>query len=970
MNPRKIKNVLLIAFALSGMAALMYEVIWARQLTLIFGTTLYAISTVLVVFMAGLALGSLIFGRIVDKSKNPLRIYAYLEGGIGIYVLFTPIIFALINNAQIYFAHNFSIDFTGFSLIRFGLSFIALIIPATLMGGTLPVIVKFFVRMQGELGGYVGKLYALNTLGGVLGSFLVGFALVLLLGVQGTIYLAVAINLLVAAVVFWISRNFILEPVQDFKQINAAPESAPSVERKTVLLVLVAFSFAGFAALSLEASWSRVLAMILGSSVYAFSIILTTFLSGIALGSFIMSRFVDRIRNLLLWFAGIEIAIGVLVIIFTPLFGYLPHLFLEVFKVTGGSFWWLQLMEFLLAGLVMLPPTILMGAAFPIVARICAPELKKIGRSVGNVYFANTLGAIFGPLATGFVLIPLFGLQASILISAFIYLIIGGSILFFSPWPKPLMKNLIIISLIIIIPLSFLIPSWNKNVLNSGVYIYARDYLELNPNLQTSYEQLYYKEGLTATVVVEKINEDHLILRINGKTDASTGDQDMDTELILGHLPMLLHPNPEKVLVIGLGSGITLGAVEQYSELKEVDAVELEPAVVEAASYFSQFNNNALRDPRFNLIITDARNYVLTTEKKYDVITAEPSNPWISGNANLFTKEQYKLYKERLKPGGIMFQWAHLYDLRPAEVKMIVATFQNVFPHTTVWQNFSGTDIFLIGSQEPLKIDFESWREKMAREKVKKDLARVYLDNPFLLLSQAVLDEEGAKNFWEGANIHTDNRPLLELQAPKGIVLAPEMTVSLNLESLEKYRSDIFTLLKDFDDSALEEKIALHSLSRSRIMQGEIYFSRGDSPEKGIAEYEEALNLVPGNIQLKKFLARVFYNVGRAYFKQGDAEKAIWAHERFVDLEPDNTDVRLDLGILYAKKGLLDEAEQEFRQILLREEDSYLAYANLASVYLLRGMNEEAILEFQRSLEINPDQDDVRSVLTQLWATQ
>jgi len=404
--------------------------------------------------------------------------------------------------------------------------------------------------------------------------------------------------------------------------------------------------------------------------------------------------------------------------------------------------------------------------------------------------------------------------------------------------------------------------------------------------------------------------------------------------------------------------------------LKGVDAVEIEPAVVEAASYFSNFNNNALNDPRLNLIIGDARNYMLTTEKKYDVITAEPSNPWMSGNANLFTKEQYELYKERLRPGGLMFQWAHLYDLRPSEVKMIVATFQSVFPHTTVWQDFSGSDIFLIGSEEALNIDFGAWQAKMAREDVKKDLARVYLDNPFLLMSQAVLNEKGAKSFWQGANIHTDNRPLLELQAPKGVVLEPEMTVSLNIEDVEKHRSDIFTLLKDLDNPALKEKIAAYSLSRSHIMQGEVYFSRGDPPEKGIAEYEKALNLVPGNIQLQKFLAKVFYNVGRAYLEQGDSEKVIVAYGRFVELEPDNIDVRRDLGILYGQRGLLDKAEQEFRQILLRDEDNYLAHANLASVYMLRGMNEEAIFEYQRSLEINPDQNDVRSALMELWARQ
>lgn len=977
------KKIVLLSFCFSGMAALVYEVVWMRQLTLIFGTTLYGISTVLAVFMAGLALGSLILGRIADRSKNPLRLYAFLQGGIGIYVFFTPPIFKLINSLQIYFARNYVLDFSGFNFIRFGLCFLVLLIPTTLMGGTLPVIVKFFVRLKKELGANIGRLYSLNTLGGVFGSFLAGFALILFLGVKGTIYLAATINLLIATGVFLLSQRIVLAPAK-----AAANQSSPSYQekspapdrRKIAWLVLILFGFSGFAALSLEVSWSRVLAMVLGSSVYAFSIILTTFLLSITLGSWLISKFIDRSKNLLFWFMAIEIALGFSVILLTPLFGHLPYLFLEVFKVSGGSFWSLQFMEFLLAALVMILPTTLMGAAFPIVSKICAPELKRVGCSIGNVYFTNTSGAIFGPLVTGFLFIPLFGLRQSIFIAAFIYLAIGGLIVIFSPFKRGRIKIYTLSLLVIIVTLSFFIPDWNENILNCGVYVHAKEYLQNNPNdllgvikEQTSY---FYKEGLSATVAVRETKTGHLALLIDGKADAGT-QNDMNTQLILGHLPMLLHEDPQQVLVVGLGSGVTLGAVQQHQELKEVDMVEIEPAVVEAAAYFSQYNHNALSDPRLNLIIADARNYVLITNKKYDVITAEPSNPWMTGNASLFTREQFELYKKRLKPGGIMFQWLHAYKLRPQEVKIIVATFKEVFPHTVLWQGVFGRNLFLIGTEQPLAVDFAAFREKMARAKIKQDLGQVYLDNAFLLLSCALLNEEGVGNFSQGAPIHTDNHPILEFQAPKGIFLPSGMTVSATLKALEQRRSNVFTILKEIEDAALEEKIALYVRSRIQSMQGEILLSRDEPLKRVVAEYQKALSIAPDIDQVKKRLAGFFFIGGEMHFaqklyqkaedlyhqaithdpqqrhyyqalaevyiQQDNRQGAIGVYQQALAVEPNDIDFRLKLGVLYAITNDLERAEQEFLFVHHQDENNYLAHNNLANIYRLKNMKKEAL---------------------------
>jgi len=985
------KKIVLVSFCLSGMAALIYEVVWMRQLTLIFGTTVYAISTVLAVFMAGLALGSLILGRIADRSNNPLRLYAFLQGGIGIYVLFIPLIFNLINDLQVYLARNYALEFSGFSFIRFGLCFLALLTPTTLMGGTLPVIVRFFVRQKEELGGYIGRLYSLNTLGGVFGSFLAGFALILLLGVTETIYLTAAINLLIATVVFLLSQKMVVVPVEIALGPNApsCQEESPAPDRSRIAwLILILFGFSGFAALSLEASWSRVLGMVLGSSVYAFSIILTTFLLGIALGSWLISRFIDRLKNLLAWFTAIEIALGISVILLTPLFGYLPYLFLKVFKVTGGSFWSLQSMEFLLAAVVMLIPATLMGAAFPIVSKICTPELKSLGRSVGNVYFANTLGAIFGPLATGFLFIPLFGLQRSIFFAAFIYLAIGGLIVIFGPFKRGRVKILALGLLVIVIAVSYFLPAWNKNILNCGVYVHAREYLQNNPDdlLGVIKEQAshFYKEGLSATVAVRETKTGHLALLIDGKADAGT-QNDMHTQVISGHLPMLLHEDPQQVLVVGLGSGVTLGAVQQHEELKEVDMIEIEPAVAEAAAYFSEYNHNALSDPRLNLVIADARNYVLMTRKKYDVITAEPSNPWMTGNASLFTKEQFELYKRRLKPGGIMFQWLHIYKLRPQEVKIIVATFEQVFPHAVLWQGAFGQNLFLVGTEQPLKVDFAAFAEKMARAKVKQDLGRVYLDDPFLLLSFSILNEEAVRNFSKGAPIHTDNHPILEFQAPKGIFLPSSMTVSATLKALEQSRSNVFTILKEIEDAALAEKIKLYASSRTHSMLGEILLSLSLAPD--IAQvrnrlgeflfaggtmhsvqklYQEAEDLYRQAIAHDHQQRHYYQALAQVYIQQDNRQEAIGVYQQALSVQPNDIDFRLKLGVLYAITNDLKKAEQQFRFILLQEKNSYLAHNNLANIYRLRNKKEEALAHLKKSLSINPDQSEIEALVRKL----
>jgi spermidine synthase len=541
------------------------------------------------------------------------------------------------------------------------------------------------------------------------------------------------------------------------------------------------------------------------------------------------------------------------------------------------------------------------------------------------------------------------------------------------------------------------------------VYIYADRYLgNRNAGLGTVREnmilgeQLFYREGLTATVTVTESGSSRA-LQINGKTDASTGS-DADTELLLGHLPMLIHPDPKNVLLVGLGSGMTLGAVEQYP-IESVDAVEIEAAVVEAAEFFSAANNNALDDPRLTVVVDDARHFVLTTHKSYDVITAEPSNPWISGVSNLFTIEQYQAYRKRLRPGGILFQWAHIYSMSADDLKTVIATFQTVFPHTTVWQDTFGRDLFLLGSEKSLEIDLGRFTRRIELPDVKENLARIDGDDPLRLLNRFVMDEAAAALFANGGKLHTDDRPILEFSAPKSL---HAVTLHHNLERLGNFRSNIFELLSNTGATELERQSVQKRLndfvdSRSHLVRAEIHIT-ADETGLAIPELENALHLDPDSGAARARLAGQLHKLAAELSASGNHEQAlVWMLRRselfpnraqphreiantymvlgkqeeaiphvlaWLERYPDDVDGRHSLGVAYAETGRYELAETEFKRVIELDPSHLFAHNNLASVYVLTDRAAQATEEFELSLNINPNQPKVRERLRQLRAQQ
>jgi len=985
-----IKALILMFLLISGSCGLIYEILWMKMLTLVIGNTVFSITTVLTAFMGGLALGSFLAGRFIDKIKDPLRTYGILEGGIGLYALLLPLFIAGTEPLFRVIYQTIDPSFYAFSLIRFLVCGTLLLIPTTLMGATLPVLSKYFVEKQTHVGWNVGMLYGVNTFGAVLGSFMAGFVLIPALGITWTIYLAALLNLSICVGMLKLAKNRLQwEPSERKVKLKGKKRKRESVEEAvpegwdTIQWVVVAgIGISGIAAMIYQIAWTRVLLLSIGSSVYAFSLIVTAFICGLGLGSLIISKFIDRRRDLVLWLAITQGVIGISALLIVPLLGKLPIFLAESVFKSSHSFKYIHFAEFAAIFLLILTPTFMMGAAVPMAIKICTTDVKRVGKFFGNVYAVNTLGAIFGSFIAGFLLIPWLGAQNSIFIAVAINIFAAGIILVHAPslsFSRRLAGALATAGLALLVwsPIS----TWDANVLSSGPYIYADEYrgtsakkgIDLGLAMKERAQLLYFKEGLHALVSVEKSSQGDVSLGINGKTDASAKGADVATQLMLGHLPLLLHQNAEDVLVIGLGSGMTLGAVEKHP-VKAVDVVEIEGAVVEANEYFREFTGDALSDPRANLIVGDGRNHLALTSRQYDVIISEPSNPWVSGMANLFTLEFFGLAKKRLRKEGLMCQWVHAYSMSSVDFKTIVHTFQAVFPHATVWEANFGNDYLLIGSPQDLNIDPRLLIDRLGDERMKAHLERMHIRDPAAFLNKLILTREGIAPYAKGSPLHTDDNALLEYSAPKAFVQGRSTRL---LEELYRYRSKPADMLRSLKwveiDAQIENDLSAMFQAKMEVLRGYISSYSNGVTENAIKRFEAGLAISPGDYDGTYMLARLNYDIGsrledakrpaeatRAYVKSVEVIDNFIKGDRGLLADHFRLDVihakaNLKLGALALKANHLDRAAAAFEKSISGEVQYAEARNNLGIVLERRGKYDAAVNQYQLAIDLNPN---------------
>jgi spermidine synthase len=906
-------------FLVSGATGLAYEVLWTRMLGLVFGHTVFAVTTVLAAFMAGLGLGSYLFGRIADRQARPLCLYGILEIGIGLYALLTPLLFARAEAIYIPLRRALGLSFFSFSLAQFCLIFAILLVPATLMGATLPVLSRFFVHRLAALGGQVGRLYAINTFGAVLGTYLAGFHMIPVFGISKSLLLAAVANVGIGVLAIVFDRHLrqlggTAVPAEELGgrgaeeqrspgEVPGAPllpgPSAPQPAAVgAVWLCVAGLGVSGAASMMYEVAWTRSLALVLGSSTYAFSTMLVTFLAGLAIGSYLFSRLAPRLTVDPLLFGGLQLGIGLSAFCVTHFFDQLPELFLWAFRVSQSP-GFIRLVHFGISALAMLLPTLFIGATFPCVAQIAASTLSRVGRDVGRVYSVNTAGAIVGTVLAGFLLIPTWGLELTLKVAVTLNLCLalGPFLLARLPgWRKAAALCAPTLALLLL----FLVPSWDAKAMLSGVSIYGKSYLgflgkaNFREAVASLDQLLFYEDGISATVSVHR-ERDALYLRVNGKTDASNNPYDMHTQTMMGHLPLFFRPEAKRVLVVGLGSGVT-GAAVAVHPVEHVDVIEIEPAVIRGAAFFATENRDLLRNPRVRVPIADGRNFLLAADAPYDVIISEPSNPWLRGIGNLFSQEFYELAARRLAPDGVICQWIHVYNLLPEDVKMVVKTFRSVFPRTTIWSTLPG-DLLLIGSRTSVFLDLGTLQARYAATPaLRQDLARMGFHSPLAILADFLLGEEEAARYAAQARVNTDDLPLLEFSAPDSLYMD---TVDLNQRLLRAYRRQPLPPMVGLGEgvigsAAFHRDLGLAFLSKER-------------PDEALEHFEQTLRLDPRD-------ATTLIRRGKLYQRRGSVLQAEADFRAALALEPGSVDAHEALASLYAGQRMPDRAESHLQQ--------------------------------------------------------
>ncbi|MCH8156776.1 MAG: fused MFS/spermidine synthase [Nitrospinae bacterium] len=752
----------------SGAASLVYELLWIRQLALVFGSTLYAISAVLCAFMIGLALGAWAIGRFLNfraerkKPVDPVRLYGFLEAGIALYALFFP--YGLDLLAEWYAPLVTGAVEVGLRihLIEFALS-TALMLPATMfMGATLPLIGSWAIGDRANrVVADVSVLYSLNTFGAVAGCLYTQMFAVKFFGIAGTNVTAVLMNVLVFVLCVPLRQR--ASPAVPTGTRSRDDADAPAPERGLSLLLLLIFIYSGMASLSSQVLWTRVLVFPMGTTLYSFALILATFLFGIALGSLIAEKLLGD-SKLILKFLLIELMIAVVCIAILPLFEHLhewtlqaDHLFYDLENVAWKTLGVRSLFAF---GLMFLP-TLGFGLIFPLANRIHLNLFGTVSGTLGNSYAFNTLGAVLGAALTPFVFIPLMGIRLSLFViyAVLIILCFAGLALHFKWTARRRAIPVVLSAALVLGGYAWSTPQVDSQ--HPGDHNLARTEVNV-PKTRT--KLLEYKEGDFATLsVTEDMESGARTLYMNGFSTATVSDSIGGSAYMqaMGFVPMVLHPDPKRALVICFGTGNTTNAVSLFPGV-EVDAVEIDRNVLSFAHLFAKWNRNVLDKPNVRMHVQDGRTFMRWTQNKYDVITLEPMSPVQAGTVNLYSREFYQLAADRLNAGGLMMQWLPLHLVGPDDARSIVKTFQEVFPHTSVWNSFLTRIVLLVGSKKPVIPDKIRFDELMRIPEI-NEAARQMGVYSFLDFTDFFLtDGERIKPFVESAAVVTDDRPLLE----------------------------------------------------------------------------------------------------------------------------------------------------------------------------------------------------------------
>jgi len=743
---------LLALFVGSGCSALIYEVVWLQLLQLVIGSSAASLAVLLGTFMGGMCLGSLALPRFISARNHPLKVYASLELGTGIFGFL--VLFGMPSVQYLYTA-SIGHGMPGI-LLRSVACAICLLIPTLMMGATLPAISRW-IEATPHATSWWGFFYGGNIAGGVFGCLLAGFYLLRVHDMAIATYVAATINFAVALTGFLLARGVKYEPR------STSPEAANRAAGSGAVYFAIALS--GLCALGAEVIWTRDLSLMLGPTVYTFSIILGVFLTGLGIGSSGGSALARSHPNPRMLFALCQLlqVVALLVAAFM-LSDFLPYWVGNVDSTAGP--WRGFLSDIARCAIAILPSTILWGASFPLALASVAPSEDAHdtdpGRLVGEVYGANTIGAIIGSLAFSLVFIRYAGTQHSEQI------LVGLSVLAAIVLMKPSVKaaGAVVAAAVII---------WMVPVLPWKLIAFGRRLATTTGN----WTLLYVAEGMNSSVAYTKFEGVTTYFHVSGKTEASAEPQDMRLQRLLGHLPALLHNDPKSILVVGCGAGVTAGTFVVHPEVQHITICEIEPLIPPAsARYFGKENHNVMHDRRTHINYDDARHFILTTPEKFDIITSDPIHPWVKGIAPLYSTEYFELVKKHLNPGGFVTQWVPLYESSPETVQSEIATFFEAFPNGTVWGNLNtdgmGYDVVLVGQAEPLKVDIDAIEQRLEHPEYKQvaaSMREVGYNSGLDLLSTYAVQASDLRTWLRNAQINRDRNLRLQYLAGMGLNL-------------------------------------------------------------------------------------------------------------------------------------------------------------------------------------------------------
>ncbi|HKW51314.1 MAG TPA: fused MFS/spermidine synthase, partial [Candidatus Eisenbacteria bacterium] len=760
------------------------EVVWSKYLSFLLGNSIYGVSTVVAAFLGGLGIGASLGGRLAARTREPLLLYARLELIVAVMGLLSPLaylaarpIFASLN--ALFLGHG-----AAFLFLRFLVLFAALLVPTIAMGASLPLLVSDFARRDPKGSApTVARLYAVNTAGAVAGVAAAGFLAIPALGLWKTAALAAAIDLAVVVAILLARPPAPIAPAREGAAAEPAPDARVSKPTGHVPVfarwVLPIFAISGFTAILYEVAWTRILAVPFGGMVYAFSAILAIYLVGIALGASAAARLLRYVKAPVALFGVLQGVLAAAAALGSRLFERIPHWEATAIAASMGSTWRLLLGEVGIAARIILPASLVLGALFPTAVAIYQLKRREAGASVGTIYAANTIGSIAGSLLTAFLLIPWIGTLRSILLAAGLNAAIGTAALLAGEGRLVLRRSAAAVLAVSAAAFAaWAAPTWDAERMSLGLIRLLRSHWYGGESLthrtidaigrSTTLERLlFYKEGRAAAVTVIESGGRRALL-INGKTDATTGvGEDMAQQVLVGQLPLvMLSADGKDVCVVGYGSGVTTHAVLTHP-IRDALTIELEDAVIEAAPQFRADAGDPLADPRSRLLIEDAGTYLRSTRRAYDVIISEPSNLWIAGMADLFTRDFYRTAASKLRPGGIFCQWVQCYQTSPATLRTIFRTLAVRFPHGQLFFVDKSADLIILASPDrEVSLDFDRLAAAWSRPEVAHDFARVGVASLADLLRyyRGRLDRVAAEA--GPGPINTDDNGWLEHRAP------------------------------------------------------------------------------------------------------------------------------------------------------------------------------------------------------------